>query len=77
MANANQDANLIALPVVPYPDCGRVVVTYVACRGQFAGERFPSRWQPGRGGMRFLQVAGSLRKVPGFAGPEDTSVGAN
>ncbi|XBI04791.1 hypothetical protein VPH35_133032 [Triticum aestivum] len=40
MANTNQAADLVALPLVPCPDCGRRVVTFVARRGQFQGERF-------------------------------------
>ena len=40
MANANQAADPVALPLVPCPDCGRRVVTFVARRGQFQGVRF-------------------------------------
>ncbi|XBJ27859.1 hypothetical protein VPH35_005060 [Triticum aestivum] len=40
MANANQAADPVALPLVPCPDCGRRVVTFVARRGQFQGDRF-------------------------------------
>ncbi|XBI43584.1 hypothetical protein VPH35_108337 [Triticum aestivum] len=40
MANANQAADPVALPLVPCPDYGRRVVTFVARRGQFQGERF-------------------------------------
>ncbi|XBI38409.1 hypothetical protein VPH35_123430 [Triticum aestivum] len=40
MANANQAADPVAPPLVPCPDCGRRVVTFVARRGQFQGERF-------------------------------------
>lgn len=39
MANLNQGADPVALPIVPCPDCGRNVLTYVARRGQNACER--------------------------------------
>uniref|UniRef100_A0A453B2L0 Zinc finger GRF-type domain-containing protein n=1 Tax=Aegilops tauschii subsp. strangulata TaxID=200361 RepID=A0A453B2L0_AEGTS len=32
------------MPIVPCPDCGRNVVTYVARRGQNAGQRFYKCW---------------------------------
>ena len=37
---SNQVPDPVALPRVPSPDCGRIVVTFVARRGQFAGEHF-------------------------------------
>ena len=40
MENVNQVADPGALPIVPCPDCGRRVVTFVARRGQFAVENF-------------------------------------
>ncbi|KAM3190058.1 hypothetical protein ACQJBY_068340 [Aegilops geniculata] len=40
MASQNQGDVPPVLPIVGCPDCGRKVVTYVARRGQYAGERF-------------------------------------
>uniref|UniRef100_A0A453BTM0 Zinc finger GRF-type domain-containing protein n=1 Tax=Aegilops tauschii subsp. strangulata TaxID=200361 RepID=A0A453BTM0_AEGTS len=37
---ADPVADPAALPIVPCPDCGRNVVTYVARRRQNAGQRF-------------------------------------
>ncbi|KAF7101477.1 hypothetical protein CFC21_102807 [Triticum aestivum] len=47
----------VALPIVPCPDSGRNVVTYVARRGQNAIERFHKcrRHNPARGGCDFCR----------------------
>ncbi|XP_037416580.1 uncharacterized protein LOC119279450 [Triticum dicoccoides] len=57
MANVNQVADPVALPLVPCPDCGKQVVTFVARRGQFEGERFYKcrNHNPGRGGCDFYR----------------------
>ncbi|XBI36435.1 hypothetical protein VPH35_121954 [Triticum aestivum] len=46
-----------ALSVVPCPDCGRNVVTYVARRGQNAGQRFDKcrNHNPSGGGCDFYR----------------------
>ncbi|XP_037471869.1 uncharacterized protein LOC119346854 [Triticum dicoccoides] len=55
MENANQVPDPVALPRVACPDCGRIVVTFVARRGQFAGEHFYKcrNHNPGRDGCDF------------------------
>ncbi|XP_037403987.1 uncharacterized protein LOC119266812 [Triticum dicoccoides] len=57
MVNANQGADPPVLEIIPCPDCGRRVVTFVARRGQFAGERFYKcrNHNPGRGGCDFYR----------------------
>ncbi|XP_044331047.1 uncharacterized protein [Triticum aestivum] len=41
---ADPGVEAVALPIVPCPDCGRNVMTYVARRGQNAGQRFYKCW---------------------------------
>ncbi|XP_037423899.1 uncharacterized protein LOC119288342 [Triticum dicoccoides] len=57
MANVNQVADPVALPIVPCPDCGRRVVTFVARTGQFEGERFYKccNHNPKKGGCDFYR----------------------
>ncbi|KAF6985442.1 hypothetical protein CFC21_003303 [Triticum aestivum] len=57
MANANQGGDLAPLPIVPCPDCGRNMVTYVACWGQNADEHFYKcrNHNPSRGGCDFYR----------------------
>ncbi|KAI4981694.1 hypothetical protein ZWY2020_022186 [Hordeum vulgare] len=77
MGDGNQGPDPVALPVVPCPDCGRTVVTYVARHGQHVGERFYKcrNHNPGRGGCNFYRWQGKYAEHLATLGAEAPLLG--